>query len=307
MYHGEVVPGFPQHPHRGFETVTIVRRGLIDHSDSLGAAARFGGGDVQWLTAGQGIVHAEMFPLLDRERPQPARAVPDLAQPARRATSWSSRTSRCCGTRTSPGTFTATRPAARPQVTVVAGQLGDARPPHRRPLVGRAPRERRGHLDASAWQPGARWTLPPAGAGHQPHALLLPRQPGCSVGRTRRSPPTTGGAAPRPRGAAGGGRRRGRAAAAAGAPHRRAGGAVRPLRDEHPRRDRSRRSSTTSAPASAAGPGPATRRCTRARPAASPATPTEESKAPVPRPPHRCRNSHASSRLARACTCTGSV
>jgi quercetin 2,3-dioxygenase len=71
MYHGQTVPGFPGHPHRGFETVTIVRKGLIDHSDSLGAAARFGGGDVQWVTAGQGIVHSEMFPLLDASRPNP--------------------------------------------------------------------------------------------------------------------------------------------------------------------------------------------------------------------------------------------
>ena len=69
MYHGSIVPGFPQHPHRGFETVTYVRQGLIDHSDSLGAAARFGRGDVQWLTAGAGIVHCEMFPLLDRTGP----------------------------------------------------------------------------------------------------------------------------------------------------------------------------------------------------------------------------------------------
>jgi quercetin 2,3-dioxygenase len=69
MYHGSIVPGFPQHPHRGFETVTFVRQGLIDHSDSLGATARFGRGDVQWLTAGAGIVHCEMFPLLDRSGP----------------------------------------------------------------------------------------------------------------------------------------------------------------------------------------------------------------------------------------------
>src|SRR3954471_4354911 len=69
MYHGSVVPGFPQHPHRGFETVTFVRQGLVDHSDSLGATARYGGGDTQWLTAGAGIVHAEMFPLVQPDRP----------------------------------------------------------------------------------------------------------------------------------------------------------------------------------------------------------------------------------------------
>lgn len=71
MYHGQTIPGFPSHPHRGFETVTLVRTGLIDHSDSLGATARFGGGDVQWLTAGAGIVHCEMFPLVKQDAPNP--------------------------------------------------------------------------------------------------------------------------------------------------------------------------------------------------------------------------------------------
>jgi quercetin 2,3-dioxygenase len=71
MYHGRTVPGFPQHPHRGFETVTVVRKGRIDHADSLGAKARFGDGDAQWLTAGKGIVHSEMFPLLKSNEANP--------------------------------------------------------------------------------------------------------------------------------------------------------------------------------------------------------------------------------------------
>ena len=161
MYHGQVVPGFPGHPHRGFETITYVRRGLIDHSDSLGAAARFGQGDAQWLTAGRGIVHAEMFPLLDTSGPNPVElfqiwlnlpAADKMADP-HFTMLWSGDIPR----------VTSTDDAGRAtEVDVVAGALDGALPPSPPPSSWAS----RPEADVAIWairmEPGAVWTLPPA-------------------------------------------------------------------------------------------------------------------------------------------------
>ena len=56
----DYLKGFPWHPHRGIETITYVLAGDVDHGDSLGNAGTIGAGDVQWMTAGSGIIHQEM-------------------------------------------------------------------------------------------------------------------------------------------------------------------------------------------------------------------------------------------------------
>jgi redox-sensitive bicupin YhaK (pirin superfamily) len=56
----DYLKGFPWHPHRGIETITYVLTGNVEHSDSLGNQGSLGAGDVQWMTAGRGIVHQEM-------------------------------------------------------------------------------------------------------------------------------------------------------------------------------------------------------------------------------------------------------
>jgi len=160
MYHGQDVPGFPNHPHRGFETVTYVRNGLIDHSDSLGAAARFGRGDVQWLTAGKGIVHAEMFPLLDAEQPNPLElfqiwlnlpAEDKFVEP-HFAMLWDGDIPR----------LRHVDDEGRTEVTVIAGDLAGLTPPSPPPNSWAS----RPDADVAIWhlrlEPGARWTLPRA-------------------------------------------------------------------------------------------------------------------------------------------------
>jgi len=159
MYHGRAVPGFPPHPHRGFETVTVVRRGFIDHTDSVGAAARYGQGDVQWLTAGGGVVHAEMFPLLDRNGPNPLELfqiwlnlprAKKLAQPGF-AMFWRE--------------MIPTVRAGGATITLVAGALGDARPPAPPADSWAADPRAEVAIWTIALEPGARWTLPAASAG----------------------------------------------------------------------------------------------------------------------------------------------
>ena len=56
----EYMAGFPWHPHRGIETITYILSGLVEHGDSMGNAGVIGAGDVQWMTAGSGIIHQEM-------------------------------------------------------------------------------------------------------------------------------------------------------------------------------------------------------------------------------------------------------
>ena len=57
---GDYLAGFPWHPHRGIETITYVLAGSVSHGDSLGNSGTLGAGDIQWMTAGRGILHQEM-------------------------------------------------------------------------------------------------------------------------------------------------------------------------------------------------------------------------------------------------------
>jgi redox-sensitive bicupin YhaK (pirin superfamily) len=166
MYHGDTVPGFPAHPHRGFETVTVVRKGLIDHSDSLGATARFGQGDAQWLTAGGGVVHSEMFPLLDTGAPNPLELfqiwlnlpAKNKMVPAHFTMFWN---------RDIPRLTVNDDAGRRIDVAIVAGALQGADAPLPPPPDSWAAQD---GADVAIWTlrlaPGARWTVPAAaGAG----------------------------------------------------------------------------------------------------------------------------------------------
>lgn len=180
MYHGSTVPGFPQHPHRGFETITYVRTGFCDHSDSLGATARFGRGDTQWMTAGSGIVHCEMFPLLEQNEKNPLElfqiwlnlpAEDKMVDPYFTML-WSHDT---------PTVVEADADGRLVDVTLIAGSLGVPGSDSIDTVTAQAPPPNswasRSEADVAIWHmrfdPGARWTMP-AAAGADTNRIIYP-------------------------------------------------------------------------------------------------------------------------------------
>ena len=180
MYHGQEIPGFPRHPHRGFETVTVVRTGLLDHTDSLGATARYGGGDVQWLTAGGGIQHAEMFPLLNTEDGNPLELfqiwlnlpASDKMVPSHFTMLWNENIPRVTE-EDAEGRAT--------ELTIVAGTYGDAAPPSPPPNSWAS----RPTSDLAIWKmrldPGAEFQLPASADGTE-RSLYFHKGSGAQVG-----------------------------------------------------------------------------------------------------------------------------
>ena len=166
--------------------MTIVRKGLVDHADSLGATARYGQGDVQWLTAGKGIQHAEMFPLLDTAAPNPLELFQIwLNLPARRkmvephfTMFWAA---------DSPRLHATDDQGRSTDVSVVAGALpvpqGQAVEPLAPPPDSWAAEA---DADVAIWtlrlDAGAQWTLPPATGQGTRRSLYFFKGQGITVG-----------------------------------------------------------------------------------------------------------------------------
>ena len=233
MYHGERVPGFPQHPHRGFETITATMEGLVDHTDSVGNAGRYGQGDVQWMTAGKGIVHGEMFPLVNDDAPNPLRLFQIwLNLPAR-----SKMVDTAFVMHWAEDVQSVTETDAGYELVVWAGELLGCKGQKPPPASWAADANNDVAVYFVTVHPGGAFTLPPSKIGAVSNryayffegdaveidARAIPAKSAIEIGRGRRGEDCRPGVRVRVRVAAG----------AAGTAHRGAGGAARALRHEH--------------------------------------------------------------------------
>lgn len=161
MYHGKTIPGFPAHPHRGFETVTVVLKGFVDHSDSHGAAGRYGNGDVQWMTAGAGLQHAEMFPLLNKEEENPLELF-QIWLNLPRAKKFAEPFYTMLWAEDIPVLYEKDKNGNQIEITVIAGQIGDTVAPRPAPDSWATDPKNEVGIWLIKMEANAKWTLPPA-------------------------------------------------------------------------------------------------------------------------------------------------
>jgi len=161
MYHGDTVPGFPEHPHRGFETVTIVMQGMVDHADSWGQAGRYGNGDVQWMTAGEGLQHSEMFPLMNREGVNPAELF-QVWLNLPKAKKYAKPHFKMLWSEDIPVYASKDGTGKSVVINVISGKLGDVMPVSPAPDSWAADTQNEVAIWTIKLEAGAHWTLPPA-------------------------------------------------------------------------------------------------------------------------------------------------
>ncbi|MBD3670231.1 MAG: pirin family protein [Gammaproteobacteria bacterium] len=164
MYHGDTVPGFPVHPHRGFETVTVVQDGIVDHSDSMGAAGRYGAGDTQWMTAGKGVQHSEMFPLIHSDKANTMQLFQIWINLPQKSKFVDPHFVMLWGEKT-PRKVYQDESGNKTQVEVVAGALDDMTPLSPPPESWAADPANEVGIWIIDMEPHARWTLPAASEG----------------------------------------------------------------------------------------------------------------------------------------------
>lgn len=164
MYHGRKVPGFPEHPHRGFETVTIVLKGFVDHSDSHGAGGRYGNGDVQWMTAGAGLQHSEMFPLLNRDSDNPLELF-QIWLNLPKAKKFADPHYKMLWAEDIPVFSHADENNHKTEVTIIAGKIADTKAPAPAPDSWASDPENEVAIWLIKMDAEAEWTIPPAATG----------------------------------------------------------------------------------------------------------------------------------------------
>ncbi len=161
MYHGDVIPGFPAHPHRGFETITVVLNGFVDHSDSHGSAGRYGNGDVQWMTAGAGLQHSEMFPLLKKDEENPLELF-QIWLNLPRAKKFADPYYVMLWNEHIPAVAFQDENGKKTEITIIAGELDGTKAPNPAPDSWAADRENKVGIWLIKMEPNAQWVIPAA-------------------------------------------------------------------------------------------------------------------------------------------------